>query len=268
VEGSRVLITGASSGLGFELARVCAQDRKNLLLVARDPQRLERAATELRTTGVTVDVFSQDLGQPGAAAAVFAETQRRNVVIDILVNNAGFAYSGPFSEQDQDELESMVQTNVAALTLLSRSFLPDMIARRGGRILNVASTAAFLPGPLMAVYYATKAYVLWFTEALAVELAGTGVTATVVCPGVMMTGFQARAHIHERAPMLHSPMVMDAARVAAIAYRAMKTGKTVCVPGTLNALGAFASVHSPRSLSARIVKDLHGPSQGKMRSRR
>lgn len=250
-----MLVTGGSSGLGLEIARVAAKDRRNLLLVARDPKRLETAAAELRKNfDIVVEVFAQDLGVPSAADAVFAETQRRGLVVDALVNNAGFAYNGHFEEQDAGELANMLQTNVGTLTMLTRLFLPGMLARRDGRILNIASTAAFVPGPLMAVYYATKAYVLMFTEALVVELAGTGVTATVACPGVMMTGFQARAHLHHEAHMLRSPLVIDAKRVAAVSYRAMLAGRGVCVPGTLNAMAAFASQLAPRSLSARMAK--------------
>jgi uncharacterized protein len=262
MDSKTALITGGSSGLGYELARQAAARGCQLLLVARDPKRLERAAASLRQDfKVDVAIFPQDLGLRGAAEAVVAEVRLRGLLVDVLINNAGFAYNGRFADQDFKELESLLQTNITALTMLTRLLLPDMLARRSGHILNVASTAAFLPGPLMATYYASKAYVLSFTEALALELKGSGVSATVVCPGVMLTGFQARAGLRENAGMLRTPMRMPATRAARIAYENMLAGKTVSVPGTLNAMGAFASVHVPHALSAPVVRSMHGSPQ-------
>lgn len=261
------LVTGGSFGFGYELARQAAADGRELLLVARDLGRLEHASAVLREDfGVNAFVFSQDLGARGAAEAVVAEVKRRGLEVEVLMNNAGFAHNGHFREQDSIELESMVQTNVMALTMLTRLLLPDMIARKRGRILNVASIAGFLPGPLMATYHATKAYVVSFTEALAMELRGSGVTATVVCPGVMLTGFQARAQLHDRSPMLHSPMAMPASRAAKIAYRNMMSGKAISVPGALNAMSAYGAVHAPHAISLPIVKSLHEPPRRRERS--
>jgi uncharacterized protein len=251
------LITGASSGLGFEFCRLAAADGYDLIIVARNLEHLQQAAAQIcAESSAVVEVISRDLGIPGAAQSLYDEVKNRGHQIDVLINNAGFAYRGLFAQQNIPELESMLETNVVTLTMLTRLWLPDMLARRSGRILNVASTAAFQPGPMMSVYYATKAYVLWFTEALAVELEGSGVSATVVCPGPVRTGFQARAGIGEDSPLLRGPLLMSARRVAEIGYRAMLKGKSVVVPGTLNALGAFLSVHSPRSLNARVIKRL------------
>jgi uncharacterized protein len=249
------LITGASSGLGFEFCRLAAADGYNLIIVARNLERLEQAALQLRAnSSVAVEVISRDLGVPGAAQLLYDEVKNRGQELDMLINNAGFAYQGLFGQENIAELESLLETNVVTLTMLTRLWLADMLARHTGRILNVASTAAFQPGPMMTVYYATKAYVLWFSEALAIELEGSGVTVTVVCPGPVRTGFQARAGIGEASPVLRSPLLMSARRVADIGYRAMLAGKAVVVPGALNAVGAFLSVHSPRSLNARVIK--------------
>lgn len=260
MEAKTALVTGASSGLGREFCDLAAADGYNLVLVARNPHRLEEAATQLRTEhGRDVDIIAKDLGEAGAAGAIYNEVKQRGLRPSVLINNAGFAYNGYFEKQNLAELDSMMQTNMVALTTLTRLFLPDMLGRREGRILNVASTAAFQPGPLMTVYYASKAYVLSFTEALGVEIEGSGLTATVVCPGPVKTGFQARAGLHDSV-MLRSPLVMDARRVAEIGYRAMMAGKAVCVPGALNALTAFLALHSPRSLTARMAKKIQaGP---------
>ncbi len=260
MEAKTALVTGASSGLGLEFCNLAAADGYDLVLVARKPERLEEAATQLRSEhGRKVHVMAKDLGEAGAAGAVYDEVKRCGLEISVLINNAGFAYNGYFARQDQAELDSMMQTNMVALTALTRLFLPDLLGRHAGRILNVASTAAFQPGPLMTVYYASKAYVVSFTEALAVEIQGSGVTATVLCPGPMKTGFQARAGLHDSV-LLHSPLVMDVRRAAEIGYRAMLAGKAVCIPGTLNALAAFLALHSPHSITARMAKKIQaGP---------
>jgi short-subunit dehydrogenase len=182
--GKCALITGASSGIGRELATLFARDGYDLTLVARDRAMLARIGDELtRVHGVAVDVIAQDLSHPNAAAEVYRELKRRSIKIDVLVNNAGFGTYGPFVDSDAATESEMLQLNIVALTKLTRLFLEDMLAKREGRILNVASTAAFQPGPLMAVYYASKAYVLSFSEALANELRDSGVTVSTLCPG-------------------------------------------------------------------------------------
>ncbi len=178
------LITGASSGIGYELSKLFAQDSYDLVLIARSENKLQDLAAKLQNEfGSQVKVIVQDLGINFAPKTIFSQLQEENITIDVLVNNAGFATYGLFTETDlQAELE-MMQVNMVALTHLTKLFLPGMVQRRQGKILNIASTAAFQPGPLMAVYYATKAYVLSFSEAIANELIGTGVTVTVLCPG-------------------------------------------------------------------------------------
>lgn len=222
------LITGASSGIGYEFARLLARDHFDLILVARSGDRLATIAEELSAAdGISVRVIASDLGRPGAAEALFAELD--GTAVDVLVNNAGFGLKGAVAELSPEAQEEMVQLNVLALTALTRLFLPGMLERRQGGILNVASTAAFQPGPLMAVYYASKAYVLSFTEALANEVHGSGVTVTALCPGPTVTGFADRAGT--TGSRLFRGPTMDAASVAAAGYAALKRGKAMVIPG-------------------------------------
>lgn len=255
-QAKTALITGASGGLGFELTRLAAADGYRLVLVARAKSKLEDVAAQMRARhAVTVDVIAADLSVSGAAQAVHAEVQRKQLAVDVLINNAGFAIFGLFFENDLAAVDGMLQTNIAALTLLTRLFLPEMIARKSGKILNVASTAAFAPGPLMAAYYASKAYVLSFSEAIAEELRGSGVTLTTLAPGPTRTGFWARAAI-EDSRLATGILVMDAADVAKAGYRAMLEGKMVCVPGFLNRMLGLAARMSPPSMAARIARHM------------
>src|ERR1700722_7947579 len=212
------LITGASAGLGLELAQLFAADKHDVVLVARRRDQLEALATP-------------PAADPGAPQRIVDELQRRNIEVEFLVNNAGFGTTGPFVERDLSRELAMLQVNVASLVHLTGLLLPAMIARRSGRILNLGSTAGFQPGPFMAVYYASKAFVNSFTEALSVELRGTGVTATVSCPGATATEF-GKVSGNDRS-RLFEMRVMDAPRVAAHAYRAMMAGKPVAIPGVL-----------------------------------
>ena len=192
------LITGASSGIGFELAGICAARGHDLVLVARrEGTLLDLARTLTREHGVRAEAIAADLSHPDVAAAVVDRTSALGLDVDILVNNAGFGLYGPFSETSLDTEVEMIQLNITSLTALTKLLLPGMLERRAGRILNVASTASFFPGPLMAVYYATKAYVLSFSEAISNELEGTGVTVTALCPGPTASGFQAAANLEE-----------------------------------------------------------------------
>lgn len=251
---SSTLITGASGGLGEAFARLASADGSDLVLVARSREKLETLAHDLATThGVTVRVLASDLAAPDAVPVLLDDLRLKNVVVETLVNNAGVGKLAPFSDTDPRDIERMLRLNVDALTLLTRALLPDMIARKRGRILNVASTAAFQPGPLMAVYYATKAYVLHWSLALRNELAGTGVTATCLCPGPTRTGFQQAAGMIE-SPLFKTFHTMDADTVARVGYRGMLRGKAVVVPGFLNKLGAFGTRLIPRTLAARIAR--------------
>lgn len=188
------LITGASGGIGYELAKLFAKDHYNLVLVARSGDKLNQVAGQLREQfNVTVNTIALDLAADQAVTMLFERLKGEGMAVDVLVNNAGFGVFGEFAEMPEEGIWGQIRLNVMALTYLTRLFLPAMIARRHGKIMNVASTAAFQPGPLMAVYYATKAYVLSFSEALANEVAGTGVVVSCFCPGATDTGFQKRA---------------------------------------------------------------------------
>src|SRR5580704_10536671 len=214
------LITGASAGLGLELAQLFAADKHDVVLVARRRDQLEALATRLAAEqGVVARVIAADLADPGAPQRIVDELRRRNIEVEFLVNNAGFGTTGPFVERDLLRELAMLQVNVASLVHLTGLLLPAMISRKSGRVLNLGSTAGFLPGPFMAVYYASKAFVNSFTEALAVELEGTGVTATVSCPGATATEFSQVAGNDQSA--LFKTNVMGAGDVARDAYRAM-----------------------------------------------
>jgi short-subunit dehydrogenase len=201
-------------------------------------------------------VVAADLSEPGAADGVARALAERRLTIDILVNNAGFGTLGAFVQGNPQEQLRMLQVNVVALTELTRRLLPGMIERRTGRILNVASTAAFQPGPFMAVYYASKAYVLSLSEALSEETSGTGVTVTCLCPGPTRTGFQERAHI-ENTRLLDVISVMSAADVARAGYEGMMAGRPLVIPGLMNKVGVQSLRLAPRRLTARLVKALH-----------
>lgn len=247
-----VLITGASSGIGLELARLFAGDGSALILTARRTDRLETLAGELRARcGVPVEVLTADLGRPEAPGEIFSEVGRRGVQVGVLVNNAGFGARGRFAELALERQMEILRVNVAALTHLARLYLPGMLERRRGGILNVGSTAAFQPGPNMAVYYATKAYVLSLTEALAEEVKGKGVTISCLCPGPTRTGFGAVADMDET-PVFRFA-AMGAEPVARIGYRGFRRGKVVVIPGRLNRIGAFSTRLLPRILARKAA---------------
>jgi uncharacterized protein len=245
--GLTALVTGASAGLGREYARLFAADGHQLVLVARGADRLREVANELTAQHLAAaQVLPADLADPAAPARIVETLEREGTNIDFLVNNAGFGLNGPFAELDPRRQLELIQVNVAALTELTRLALPGMIARRRGRILNVASTAAFQPGPGMAVYFASKAFVLSFSEAIAHELRGTGVTVTCHCPGATATEFAQKSQIAES--NLFKAGVADAPAVARHGYRAMMTGRVLSIPGSVNWLGAQSVRFSPRPI--------------------
>jgi len=246
-----VLITGASEGLGREFTRIFSRNGYPLVLVARNKTRLDALAREL-TVGDHVDVrtISKDLSLPGAAEELKAALDDQKIAIEILVNNAGFGVHGLFHSADWKTTEAMLNLNMITLTQLTRLFLPEMIQRGHGKILNVASTAAFQPGPLMACYFASKAYVLSFTEALAEELRSTGITVTALCPGPTRTQFQKRAHT-ENIP--ENSFAMEAAPAAEAAYRGLMQGKRLVIPGFTNKLLAVLVRLLPRQIVIRIT---------------
>jgi len=247
------LITGASFGIGLELARIFAREGYSLVLVARSADKLRQVASELEKAHSTRSlILAADLSEPGAAAYVLDQTTRAQIAVDILVNNAGFGQYGLFAENDLEECLRQIQLNVTTLTHLTRLYLPEMLERKSGRILNVASTAAFQPGPLMAVYFATKAYVLHFSEALANELEGTGITVTCLCPGATATEFHKRANA--TGMRLLKMGSMDARTVAEDGYRGLMAGKPVVISGLKNWLVAQSVRFSPRKLVTAIAR--------------
>jgi short-subunit dehydrogenase len=252
------LITGASSGLGMEYAKLFAADKRDVVLVARRKDRLHALANELTGKwGIKAYVIAEDLVDPAAPQRIVEEVKRDGLQIDYLVNNAGFGATGPFAEVDLARELAMVQVNIAALVALTRAFLPEMIERKRGRVLNIGSTAGFQPGPFMAVYYASKAFVNSFTEALWYELRGTGVSATVSCPGATATEFSAVAG-NDRT-RLFKLGAMNAAEVARQGYQAMLEGKPLVIHGLRNRIVAGSVRISPRPIVRAIAASMNRP---------
>jgi len=247
------LITGASGGIGYELAKLFARDHHNLVLVARSTDKLAQVATELQAHGITVKTVALDLAQPPAPKFLFDQLQREGIAIDILINNAGFGAFGEFAQMPEEEIRGQIDLNITALTTLTRLFLPPMVQRRSGRIMNVASTAGFQPGPLMAVYYATKAYVISFSEAIANELHATGVTVTCFCPGATHTGFAQRAGT-EKSRLFKQLGAMSAEKVALDGYRAVMEGRTLAISGVHNWAVAQSTRFAPRKMVTAISR--------------
>jgi uncharacterized protein len=248
------LITGASSGIGLDLARLMAPDF-DLVITARNQTELEKIARDLETQhGNHVHVIPGDLAKAEAPQEIFAEIERRGLPVDVLINNAGFGAYGEFKNIPLQTQLRMIQVNITALTHLTRLFLSGMQERKHGRIMNVASTAGLQPGPLMAVYYATKAYVISFSEAIANELKGTGVTVTCLAPGATATAFAARADMEQS--RLFKMGAMRSTEVARAGYKGLMKGKTMVVPGVLNKTIAMSVRFSPRKLVTAISRSL------------
>jgi len=248
------LITGPTSGIGYELAKLCANNQHNLVLVGRDPDKLAVVAQELKKIApIRISVIVEDLGKPGAADRIARICAQHKIIVDHLMNNAGFGLHGTFANTHGTIERDMLQVNCAALTELTKVFLPGMIERGHGRIMNVGSIAGFFPGPLMSVYFATKAYVLSFSLALAEELRGTGVTVTAFCPGGTKTAFSQRAQTPATSMINNG---MDAATVARIGYNGMLRGKQIVIPGIANKFLPLLGRLLPRSVIARIIHRL------------
>jgi len=254
-----VLVTGASGGIGYELAKLFARDHHNLVLVARSSEKLSQVATELRAFGVTVQTFPIDLATAPAPKFLFDQLQQANIAIDVLVNNAGFGAFGAFAKMSNEEILGQIQLNVIALTELTRLFLPPMLAWRSGRIMNVASTAGFQPGPLMAVYYATKAYVISFSEAVANEVRDSGVTVTCFCPGPTHTGFAKRAG-NDKSRLFKQLGAMNVEKVALDGYRAVMEGRSLAISGVHNWIVAQSTRFAPRKVVTAISRWISEPS--------
>ena len=248
------LITGASGGIGLELARLCAKGGHDVILVARNAPKLEELAKYLGGMyNVRTEVIVADLADPEAPQAILEEVQRRELGVDVLINNAGFGDWGLYGRADLEKQLAMVQVNIIALMVLTRLVVPAMVSRRKGRILNVASTAGFQPGPLMATYYASKAFVLSFSQALSNEFQGTGITVTALCPGPTSTRFFEVANLPKDIPMT-GPFMMPVEPVAEAGYRGMLRGKAVVIPGLFNKLMVFGGRLVPRSVTTAIAR--------------
>lgn len=256
VQRKVALITGASAGIGEALAGVFSRERNDLILSARRGDRLQEIADELHDRhAVDVHVIAADLAAPDGSKRLYEQVQQLGLEVEYLVNNAGFGTFGPFAETDVDRSMELVRLNVAAVTGLTALFLPAMVERGRGRIMNVASAAAFQPGPLMAAYYASKAYVLHFSEALAEELEGSGVTVTALCPGPVRTEFQDVADMHDSG-LVAGKRLISVATVAEIGYRSMMYGKPIAIPGFMMKLTALSVRFAPRRLVAKFVRRL------------
>jgi short-subunit dehydrogenase len=255
------LVTGASAGLGLEFARLFAADKHDVILVARRKDRLEELADQLtRQHGIQAHVIAADLMKPDAAAQLVDAVGKLRVEVEFLVNNAGFGYTSRFVESDLDRQLGMLQVNIMVLTALCRAFVPPMVQRGHGRVLNIGSTAGCQPGPFMAAYYASKAYVNSFTEALAYELKGTGVTATLSCPGATATEFSAVAGNDKS--RLFAMGAMPGSVVARQAYKAMHAGKRMKVHGALNKFTVFSVRVTPRPVVNAVAAALNKSSAG------
>ncbi|HWO13406.1 MAG TPA: SDR family oxidoreductase [Polyangiaceae bacterium] len=256
------LITGASTGIGEQLARKLAQDGHDVVLVARRADKLEALSHELEAQhGVSAHVIAADLADPAAPEQIHAQVAAKNLTIHILVNNAGFGSSGSFLDLELSSELRMVQVNVSSLIALAHGFGRGMRMRGAGRILNIASTAGFQPGPYMATYYATKAFVIAFSLALAHELRDSGVTVTCHCPGPTDTEFVERAGIRKNR-LFQTAKVATAEAVAEHAYRAMLAGRPLAVHGALNRLGAAGVRFVPRAILAPVIASLNRRVQG------
>lgn len=252
------LITGASGGLGAEFAKLFAADGHDLVLVARRRERLAALAADLGARhGVSAHVVVADLADPEGVAQVISEVDRLGLAITYLVNNAGFGSNGPFADADQAREVAMVQVNDAAPLALTRALLPAMVHRRRGRILNIGSTAGFQPGPYMATYYASKAFLNSFSEALSCEVRATGVSVTLSCPGTTATEFAAVAGSHKS--RLKRLAHAEPAAVAREAYEAMMAGRPLVVHGRANRVGVQLLRLAPRSAMRAVVAFINRP---------
>ncbi|MEI6438388.1 MAG: SDR family oxidoreductase [Candidatus Omnitrophota bacterium] len=254
------LVTGASGGIGYELAVCLARGHYDLVLAARSREKLEAIAADLRGRfQVSVHVIAIDLSVKGSSRQLYEWVGQRGLLIDVLVNNAGFGDWGPFVDADPCRQEAMVELNITALTLLTRMFLPGMVQRRSGRILNVASTAAFQAGPLMSVYFATKAFVLSFSRALASELKGSGVTVTCLCPGPTASGFQQAAFTSDI--LLNDRRMPSSREVAEYGYKALRSGQFLAVHGFGNRVMVACVRFLPQAFVLAVVSYVQSKKQ-------
>lgn len=250
------LITGATQGIGLEFCKLFAADGYNLVMVARDSERLDLLRHRFQEEyEIKVQIFARDLTEPSAPSAIFDALKIQNVIVDVLVNNAGFGNFGLFTETDWETERNMIQLNITSLTQMTKLFLPDMLVLDSGGIINVASTAAFMPGPLMAVYYATKAYVLSFSQALAEELKDTNITINTLCPGHTATEFSKREHMENSKPFTPvSGIIQSAEEVAREGYRDFMHKKPLTITGTMNKMMIQSLRFSPRKAVTKVTR--------------
>ncbi len=252
-QNKTALITGASNGLGYDLASIFAENGYNVVLVARNKEKLLALANQARQMfGVSACVITKNLARPEAPAEIFKELHTRKINIDVLVNNAGYGLLGPFGYSGSGDQLNILEVNIMAPVRLTTLFLPAMLLRGSGRILNIASTAGFQPGPFMTGYYASKSFLVNFSVGLAEELRGRGVTVSVLCPGPMATGFRARAGIKQPA-LVASLADIDSRIVARNGFEGLIAGKAIIVPGILNKLGTMVGRVLPMTFTARIL---------------
>jgi short-subunit dehydrogenase len=248
------LVTGASSGIGAQLAHELARDGHDLILCARRVERMQALADEFKAMGAACTIIAADLGKSGAAAGLVQEIEAKGLVVDVLINAAGLGGQGRFYKSDPQRIGEMLQLNVVALTELTRLVLPGMVRRGRGHVMLLSSTAAFQPGPNMAVYCASKTYVLSFGQAIAYEVRNTGVSVTTLCPGATATEFAEVASVTNSALFKGSMIpVMSASEVARIGYRGLKARRSVVITGLLNRIMAISSRLSPTALTVRIA---------------
>jgi uncharacterized protein len=248
------LITGASNGIGLELAKIHASKGDNLVLVARNKSRLDELKKELETKyKVSIYIIDKDLSVTNAAQQVFDETKNQNIQVDYLINNAGFGDFGMFYETDWNKELQMINLNITCLTQFTKLYIKEMVNRKSGKIMNVASTAAFQSGPTMAVYYATKAFVLSFSEAIDNEVSDKGVTVTALCPGATESGFQDAANMQE-SKLVKGKKLPTSNEVAMYGYDSMMKGKTVAIHGMMNYLMANSVRFTPRALVVKLTR--------------
>jgi len=257
MENKTTLITGASAGIGYEFAKLFAKEGYNLLISARNETKLNEISNEIKNKhNVKVKVLPKDLSKQNAAEEIFNELKSEKIVVDILVNNAGFGLFDNYWNIDHNKERDMLQVNIIALAELTNLFAKDMLNRGGGKILNVASIAAFQPGPIMAGYYASKAFVLRFSQAIDFEMRRKGVQVSTLCPGPTLTEFQVRAKM-EDINLFKKGFTMSPAKVAKTGYRGLMKGKSVIITGKMNRIIAISSKVSPGKVSMKIVDWLH-----------
>ncbi|PKH66941.1 short-chain dehydrogenase [Flavobacterium sp. ALD4] len=248
------LITGASSGIGFELAKIFAREGNDLVLVARNVSKLQELKNSLeKEFSIKAFIIAKDLSKIDSAQEVYNELKNKSIVIDYLINNAGFGDFGMFTDTNWKKEEEMIQLNITTLTQFTKLFLKDMVLQKKGKIMNVASTAAFQPGPTMAVYYATKSYVLHFSEAIDNEVRDKGITVTALCPGATESGFQDAADMNE-SKLVKGRKLPTSKEVAEYGFRAMMKGKRVAIHGLFNSIMANSIRFTPRALTVKLVR--------------